>query len=121
MKILIDMNLSPAWVEFLNKAGYEAAHWTTLGAPRIPDTPMLGYAAKRDFVVLTQDLELSAILASQNTERPGVLQIASAHNMPDVAGAQVVAALRKAAPALEQRAVVTVDPVRRSMKVLQPT
>jgi len=27
MKILVDMNLSPRWVEFLANAGIEAIHW----------------------------------------------------------------------------------------------
>lgn len=28
MKILIDMNLSPAWVSRLNQAGHDAIHWS---------------------------------------------------------------------------------------------
>jgi predicted nuclease of predicted toxin-antitoxin system len=29
MKILLDMNLSPRWVRFLEQQGFEAAHWST--------------------------------------------------------------------------------------------
>ncbi|MCW5599101.1 hypothetical protein C8R30_1526 [Nitrosomonas nitrosa] len=32
MKLLIDMNLSPRWVDVLANAGFEAAHWSALGA-----------------------------------------------------------------------------------------
>jgi predicted nuclease of predicted toxin-antitoxin system len=38
MKLLVDMNLSPDWVETLRHAGWEAAHWSTLGNPRSPDS-----------------------------------------------------------------------------------
>jgi len=30
MKILLDMNLSPGWVGFLQKEGFEAAHWSAV-------------------------------------------------------------------------------------------
>ncbi len=36
MKILIDVNLSPAWVDFLLDHGLEAVHWSTVGDPRAP-------------------------------------------------------------------------------------
>ena len=37
MKIAIDMNLSPTWAEYLQAAGLEAQHWSTLGDSREPD------------------------------------------------------------------------------------
>ena len=51
MKILIDMNLSPAWVSVLEEAGYSASHWSTIGSLNAPDREVLlwakanGYAA----------------------------------------------------------------------------
>ncbi len=32
MKLLIDMNLSPRWAKFVADAGFEAAHWSAIGA-----------------------------------------------------------------------------------------
>jgi len=29
MKLLLDMNLSPTWVRFLEENGFEAVHWST--------------------------------------------------------------------------------------------
>jgi len=37
MKILIDMNLSPSWVEFFKSAGVDAVHWSTIGNPKAED------------------------------------------------------------------------------------
>lgn len=31
MKLIVDMNLSPRWVEFLAGAGIEAVHWSMIG------------------------------------------------------------------------------------------
>jgi len=33
LKIIIDMNLSPAWTDVFQRAGWEAEHWS---APLIP-------------------------------------------------------------------------------------
>ena len=30
MKIIIDMNLPPSWVEFLAEKGFEAVHWSKI-------------------------------------------------------------------------------------------
>ena len=37
MKILIDMNLTPRWVEFLCSVGHQAAHWSAIGRISAPD------------------------------------------------------------------------------------
>lgn len=34
MKLLIDMNLSPRWVELLADGGVEVAHWASVTAGR---------------------------------------------------------------------------------------
>ena len=39
MKLLVDMNLSPSWVDRLVRHGFEAVHWSTIGGPtpdRVP-------------------------------------------------------------------------------------
>ena len=33
MKIVADMDLSPAWVQVLRDGGHEAVHWCTIGDP----------------------------------------------------------------------------------------
>ena len=37
MRLLVDMNLSPFWVPFLTAQGYQAVHWSTVGAANAPD------------------------------------------------------------------------------------
>jgi predicted nuclease of predicted toxin-antitoxin system len=31
MRFLIDMNLSPGWVDYLTHAGHHAQHWSVIG------------------------------------------------------------------------------------------
>jgi hypothetical protein len=33
MRLLVDMNLSPGRVGFLQQAGFKAIHWSTVGSP----------------------------------------------------------------------------------------
>ena len=50
MKLLVDMNLSPRWVEALRSAGIEARHWSTVGDGRASDTEIFAWARRHDGV-----------------------------------------------------------------------
>ncbi len=118
MKLLVDMNLSPRWVGVLAGAGIEAVHWSTLGANNAPDSEIMSYANAHDYVVLTHDLDFSAILAATHGEKPSVVQIRADDVSPDVIGKQVIIALRQMASELEEGALLTVDPNRTRLRVL---
>lgn len=118
MKILIDMNLSPRWVKLFDDAGFESAHWSTIGAMNAPDKEIMDYAKTNDYVVLTHDLDFSAILAVTHGEKPSVVQIRAENVSPDVVGRPVIAALRQMADELEEGALITVDPKRTRLRLL---
>ena len=44
MKVLVDMNLSPGWAEFLSQNGYESVHWQVIGGENGPDTELVSCA-----------------------------------------------------------------------------
>lgn len=52
MKLLVDMNLSPRWAGMLAGFGFEAVHWSTLGAMNAPDSEIMAYARMNNYVVL---------------------------------------------------------------------
>ncbi len=118
MKLLVDMNLSPRWVQRLQAAGIEAIHWSNVGRANAPDTEIMAFASQFGFVVLTQDLDFSAMLASTNESRPSVAQIRSAEVSPELIGIQVVTALLQVAPDLETGALLTIDPTRSRVRLL---
>ena len=118
MKLLVDMNLSPRWVGVLAGAGLEAAHWSTLGANNARDSEIMDYASANDFVVLTHDLDFSAILAATHGERPSVVQIRAEDVSPEAIGKQVINALRQMAFELQEGALITIDPGRARVRVL---
>ena len=112
MKLLVDMNLSPRWLGVLVDAGIEAVHWSMLGAKNAPDSEIMAFAAANDYVVLTHDLDFSAILAATHGDKPSVVQIRAENVSQDVIGNQVIAAIRQMESELEGGALLTVDPDR---------
>ena len=78
----------------------------------------MAYAATRDYVVLTHDLDFGAILAATHGGKPSVVQIRAEDVSPDVIGKQVVAALRQMTSELDQGALLTVEPNRTRVRVL---
>lgn len=118
MKLLVDMNLSPRWINLLTDAGMSAMHWTSLGQANALDSEIMRYASVHDYVVLTHDLDFSAILAATHGEKPSVVQIRAEDVSPDVIGASVITALRQMEHELNQGALVTVDPNRTRVRVL---
>jgi predicted nuclease of predicted toxin-antitoxin system len=109
MNILIDMNLSPRWALFLTKHGYNAQHWSLIGNPKAKDSDIMAYAEDHDFVVLSNDLDFSAILASIRSNKPSVIQLRAKRLTPEATGAQVVTALRTLSVELQQGFLLTVD------------
>ncbi len=118
MKLLVDMNLSPRWVNLLTGIGVEAVHWSTVGAMNAPDSEIMAYALANEFVVLTHDLDFSAILAATHGEKPSVVQIRADDVSPDVIGRQVLIALRQMETELHEGALVTIEPSRTRLRVL---
>jgi len=118
MKLLIDMNLSPRWGRTLADAGIEAEHWSSLGETHATDAAIMAFARANGYVVLTHDLDFSAILAATKGEKPSVVQIRSEDVSPEGIGKSVIEALRQMSDLLEQGALLTVDPVRARLRVL---
>ena len=52
MKFLVDMNLSPSWVRFLVEAGFEAVHWSDVGAGDALDSELMRWAAEHSYTAI---------------------------------------------------------------------
>ena len=64
MKLLVDMNLSPAWVKILQQAGFDAIHWSEVGSPDAPDKTLFVWAREHKYIVFTHDMDFGAMLAA---------------------------------------------------------
>jgi len=118
MKILLDMNLSPTWVAFLEREGFVAAHWSSVGAPAASDADIMEWARQHDHIVFTHDMDFSALLAVTGAGGPSVLQVRSQDVLPDAIGRDVVRVLTIRAEAFQAGAIITIDKVKSRVRVL---
>jgi predicted nuclease of predicted toxin-antitoxin system len=118
VKILIDMNLSPRWVQYLAREGFEALHWSSIGPPDAEDAEIMAFAANHQWVVLTHDLDFGAILAASNGNQPSVIQLRTNDLNPATLAYTVSVALRQLTHELTVGALVTIHADRARLRVL---
>jgi predicted nuclease of predicted toxin-antitoxin system len=118
MKLVVDVNLPPKWVEFLATRGIEALHWSQVGDLRATDATIMTWARDGGYVVLTSDLDFSAMLATSGAAGPSILQVRTQDVFPESLGVQVVRVLTEQSDALESGAIVTIDEIAARVRVL---
>jgi predicted nuclease of predicted toxin-antitoxin system len=89
-----------------------------VGAPDALDEEIFRHAQSGLFVLLTQDLDFSAMLGLTGASGPSVVQIRAVDVAPDVIGARVLLALRRHERELHDGAIVSIDPFRARVRVL---
>lgn len=118
MKILIDVNLSPAWVSILEKAGYIALHWSTVGSLDASDHEVFSWAKNNGYILFTHDLDFGAILAITKAEGPSVIQIRARDISPDHAKDLLLNTLSKFKESLIQGSLISVDEEKARVRIL---
>ena len=117
MKIVVDMNLSPKWVAYLNAHGHDAVHWSKVGAVDVSDRDIVDWARENECAVFTSDLDFSTILASLHLSKPSVIQLRSEVTLPERIGALTVAALNQAEQELLHGAILSIDAGQTRLRV----
>ncbi|HBE19643.1 MAG TPA: hypothetical protein DEG17_22565 [Cyanobacteria bacterium UBA11149] len=118
MKILIDMNLSPDWVQVFENSGIKSVHWSNIGDPRATDRVIMNWASANGYIVFTNDLDFGSLLAATQAEAPSVIQVRTQDLLPATIGNVVVEALRRFASELESGALITIDLTRSRVRIL---
>jgi predicted nuclease of predicted toxin-antitoxin system len=118
VKVLIDLNLTPDWVPVLQRHGWSAVHWSTVGDRRAPDRTIMDWAVANGHIVFTHDLDFGTALALTHATGPSVLQVRAQDVLPDHLERVVVAALRQHDADLAAGALVVVDESKSRVRVL---
>jgi predicted nuclease of predicted toxin-antitoxin system len=118
MKLLIDMNLSPEWVEALAVDNIDAVHWSMIGAHAAPDKELMSWAKSNGYIVLTHDLGFGAILAATGAEAPSVIQLRFQDLAPSHAKQLVVKVLHDYRIELGQGSLISVDEDKARVRIL---
>ena len=119
IKILIDMNLSPKWVKLFIAEGWQAVHWSEIGAVDAQDQVILEWAKSNNFIVFTHDLDFGALLAAGGAEGPSVIQIRTQNITPEAIGKIVIDATHQFMEKLVEGALISIN-LRRSRARILP-
>ena len=112
------MNLSPQWIPTLANYGWRAIHWSSVGNPRASDREIMNWAASRQYVVFTHDLDFSAMLALTHASGPSVLQVRTQNTLPAYLEDIVVTVLTQYEDSLIAGALAVVDEGRSRVRLL---
>lgn len=118
MKLLLDMNLPPSLTATLLSAGFTAVHWSAVGDHRAPDATVLKWAHDNHHIVVTHDLDFSALLAAGGQSSPSVIQLRTRDLRPDQYAPLLIAALSQSRDALDAGALVTVSDAESRIRIL---
>ncbi len=118
LKLLIDMNLSPDWVTVLERNGWPAIHWSSVGNPRATDREIMDWARENQYLVFTHDLDFGMLLAITRAEGPSVIQIRVQDVSPVYLENLVVAALTEYASLLETGALIVINESKLRARIL---
>lgn len=83
MRLIVDMNLLPAWCAALDDAGWPAEHGSSVGGPTATDEEIAAWAEANGCVVPTQDLEVGRLLALTVRSGPSVVLLRGAYVIPE--------------------------------------
>jgi len=109
MKLLLDMNIPHKYAGLLRKKGIEVLRWSDVGAHNAADSEIMTYARDNDFIVLTYDLDFSALLSVTHDSKPSVAQVRASVLHADKAVDLIATALSRFDVDLKRGAILSVD------------
>jgi len=118
MKILIDMNLSPEWVQEFKLHKIEAVHWSGVGQFDAPDSVLMEWARKNDHIVFTHDLDFGTALALTSAEKPSVIQVRTQNVTVSYLSKMLIPTLNNYSALLEKGALIVVDDDKMRIRIL---
>ena len=118
MKLLLDMNIPLSYSSLLAEKGVECLRWSDVGATRATDAEIMEYARNHDMIVLTFDLDFSAILSVTHEMTPSIVQIRASILYADRAVDLIASALQGNMEALNKGAILSIDINKARLRLL---
>jgi len=105
------MNISPKTVEALQHQGWDIVRVSQLLPVNAPDQEILELARREDRVVVTQDLDFSALLALGGYDRPSLITLRLSMSDPEIITRRLLSVLPRIKQALLEGCAVTIEDV----------
>ena len=112
MRLLADLHIAPRTVQFLRSLGHDVLRVTDLLPATASDESIVERAAQDERIILTQDLDMTAIIALSRRQYPSLVTL----RLSSVRIESVNTVLQRTLPMLEhdlqQGALVTIEDSR---------
>jgi len=118
VKVLIDMNLSPEWVQEFSQHNIEAKHWSEVGRFDAPDSALMDWARQNSYIIFTHDLDFGTTLALTKAESPSVIQVRTQNVTINHLSKMVLSALKAYTELLEKGALIVLDEDKKRIRIL---
>ena len=118
MKLLLDMNIPLKYANLLSNKGIEFLRWIAIGSPKATDAEIMKYACDNNFIVLTFDLDFSAILASTHDLKPSIIQVRASILNAEQTVDFIAEALSRNTHDLDKGAILTIDSKKARLRLL---
>lgn len=109
IKLLADLHISPLTIEFLQKNGYTISRVTEYLPPTASDEEIIRLSISQQAVILTQDLDFSALIAKSGKPGPSLLSLRLGHAAPLRVSQLLLAILPVVVKDLEEGAIISID------------
>jgi predicted nuclease of predicted toxin-antitoxin system len=109
LEFLANMNISPITVEKLRGMGWNILRVAEIMDKRSKDARILDYAREHNKVVITQDLDFSALLATLGYEKPSVVSLRFDNAEPGFLADRIVEIVKEFEKELAEGIVLSVD------------
>ena len=118
MIVLLDMNIPLKYSSLLADRGIQSLRWSDIGAPNASDKEIMAYARENNCIVLTCDLDFSAILSATHDQKPSVAQIRASVLHAERAVDLVASALIQNADEMDKGAILSIDSKKARLRLL---
>ena len=118
LKYLADMHISPVTCALLREAGHRVARVSDVLSDKASDQQILEYAQTQQMVIITQDLDFSALLAITKASGPSVISLRLGTAHPRAVAALLLRILPTVEAELVKGAIVSVTEQKLRVRLL---
>ena len=118
MKLLLDMNIPVRFLRLLAEKGIETVRWSDVGMPNATDVEIMEYARMNGYIVVSCDLDFSAILSITHQLKPSVVQIRASVLHAERAVDLIATAIERYEKDLQKGAILSIDLKNARLRIL---
>ncbi len=109
LRFLADIHISPLTVEDMRDKGYDIGRVTDNLPATASDKEIVQLALNEKSVIITQDLDSSAILAQSGLNRPSVISLRLDNAKPYIISRSLITVLQMIEDDLREGVIVSID------------